>query len=605
MNRKLCLNLLVLLIISLVALSDGNCQFTSKPGIPNPTITFLNDSVVRLDYDSIYQVHEFWDTIQYPSAIGNINNTQVGKYDYGRIFNDLMTVLDAREYHFVPIYGDDDLRYGKIPGWIHGGAPNIRGAKNIGFDNNAYDKSPEHPEWGEIYRMPHMNDIKFLDRPQNGPLGPLPNYGSTLFLFHEIGHTWGVFWNTSVANPLGWTPLNWQPWMPPITLVAGGSHWWTVGSNRWVNPINTGILTSAPSINRFNIFDLYAMGALPYSNIVDSVLYVRDPNTLKEYPVTVDSLILALSKAQYYLDNTRPEDVPDYLEGREYMEGNGRRIPATDPNTQNFKTLIVLVTGKESVFTRSDQNLILKLAKDVPPDWEIATRGYSHMNTKLEHKMVNDLTITTPASRNSVNITWQNFVSGYNPYKQNNPDGIRIESLPSSGTLTFNGLPVSVGQYFDLLDFGQFTYTKAAGKKFVSVEFKWNAITNGRWAVPATVKIVPTSSQLTTTVPSVKTEAGITVTGNEGTVVSIFPNPFGKTISVSVTNSASTSFKIELHDMNGRARYQKIIRTKDNGKNTIIIDDIPDEITGMLNLSITLEGTTLRRTILRNLKSER
>jgi hypothetical protein len=597
---------LVLIICVILILDCYSQPFFSNPGIPNPTITFLNDSVVRLDYDSIYQVHEWWDTVQNPGAVFS----GPFSYDYTRIFSDLMTVLDAREYHFIPIYGDDDLRYGllfdpasgfaTIPGGGNSGSPNTIPAKNIGRENNSYDEYAGgiHTARGNNYSMPHMNDIKLLPNSSANILGPNLNYGSTMRLFHEIGHTWGVTWNTSVSNVLNWDVLNWEPWMPPITLVAGGGHWWAYYSNRWVDPRNGGLLTSAPSINRFNIFDLYAMGAVSYNDIVDSVLYVRDPNTLIEYPVTVDSLILLLNKAQNYLNGTPQEDLPNYLQGDEYLTGDGKRIPATDPNTQHFKTLIVVVTGAESIFTGSDQDLVLKLARDVPPDWEVATRGYSHMSTKLEHKMVNDFNLFIPSHRKSISVTWQNFLAGYNPYKQNNPDGIRIESLPLTGTLTFNGMPVHAGQFFDLLDFGNFIYNKP--ENFNGAEFSYNAITNGRWAVPANVKIRPSPIIIPSNMPSGTTESGLAVTGTKGTVVKVFPNPFGKTLNLSVANSTPTSFSIILYDMQGNIKYQKTNQLNEQGTKTIVIDDIPDNVTGQLKLNITLEGNTLRKTVIRN-----
>src|SRR5690348_6714813 len=100
MNRKWSLNLIVLFIACLI--TEGNCQLVPYPGIPNPTITFLNDSVVRLDYDSIYQVHSRWDSVQHPGEVEF--KKEFYSYNYTRIFSDLMTVLDARQYHYIPIY---------------------------------------------------------------------------------------------------------------------------------------------------------------------------------------------------------------------------------------------------------------------------------------------------------------------------------------------------------------------------------------------------------------------------------------------------------------------------------------------------------------------
>lgn len=596
-----------LCIFILLSASTLNCfcqSFVSDPEIPNPTITFLNDSVVRLDYDSIYHVHEWWDTIQYPGVV-----FQDGRltYDYTRIFSDLMTVLDAREYHFIPVYGDDDLRYGLLfdpaqgfhtmPGGDNAGSPNTIPAKNIGRENNSYDQHAGgvHPERGYNYSMPHMNDIKILPKSSTNIFGHHPNFGSTMRLFHEIGHTWGVIWNTSVANALNWDVLNWEPWMPPITLVAGGNHWWPYGSNRWVDPKNGGLLTSSASINRFNIFDLYAMGAVSYNDIVDSVLYVRDPNTLVEYPVTVDSLILLLNKAQNYLNITPPEDLPNYLQGDEYLTGDGKRIPATDPNTQHFKTLIVVVTGAESIFSRSDKDLVLKLAKDVPPDWEIATRGYSHMSTKLEHKMVNDFGRYLGFG-NSVTIKWEHFVSAYGAYKQASPDGIRIEGLPTRGTLSFNGLAVAVGQTFSPADFafGHFTYTKDADKRFTGDEFQWNAITQGRWAVAAKVTIKPFSNSMTS-----NNESSIQFENEQRRgILTAYPNPFDDIITLTASEDIDEEVRISVSDQNGQAIHSQTASRFSKNEN-LVIDLAANNSNGILYLSVTISGRTQTKRILR------
>lgn len=577
-------------ILTTIACSQAFCQaFVSDPNIPNPKIAFINDSVVRLHYDSIYQVHEWFDTIQYPqileqqNPVAQLRNGLIGKYDYARIFADLMTVLDAREYHSIGIYSDDDLRYGELPGWIHSGPRNKYLAKNIGHNNHLVDCGPFFPERGKNFAMLHMNNVEFIDR----PIGFLDNYGSTLTYFHELGHNWGVHWRPSVGEALNWSFSDWEPWMPTLYLIVGGTHWIN-SSERWVNPNNMGILPSGPIYNRWNVFDLYAMGIMPYNQLQDSVIWARDTATLNEYPITIDSLITTLGKAQHYIENTPLDQLPDYLENWQYIQGDGKRIPAVDLQMQELKALIVVVTGKESIFTQADSALLLGLARDIPPDWKYATYKRSSISTMLTHKMVNNIYLTL--SSTSLLITVNDFLSGYEGYLQADPESIQIVSLPSAGTLFYNLAAVHQGQVLTMSDLtsGKLRYIKnGIPKKFAGDEFTWNAMTQGRWAVPGKVIINPVDQPGTQIQNNIAAQRSV----ENPQLLSAFPNPFNEVITLKANSNINAEVLIKIRDDNGTLLYSTLLNGLRQNEE-IKIESLQKSLKGPLHISINTQGQT-------------
>ncbi len=515
--------------------------FIADSAIRNPVIRFINDTVVFIKYQSIYDIHEKWDTVADPGAIF----TKTSKMDYDRVKRDLLTAINIKEYNFIPLYVDDDNTYnGAFPGWIHDGMRTYATiAQNIGWNNLNYTSNS--PMNGKIISLPHMNNVNELNRAINDPDVPR-NYGSTLTLFHEIGHNWGVKWrNLPVDQKLGWNSFIWDSTRALATLMMGHSHW---VPHRFVNLMDAGILPSGAVSNRFNVFDLYAMGISPYNDVKDSVIYVRDLDS-NIYPVTVDTLINLLTVYQNFQD-TSSAPVP----ALNCKTGTGRRIPSKDPRMDSLKTLIVVIAGdSETVWTKSDEATIMKLARDVPPDWDTATWFKSTMSTRLTHKMVNPIRRTIVG--NSTIFTWNHFLSAYNPYLKTAMDGIRIESLPTRGVLSFNGLAVAQGQVFTVFDFafGNLVYTKGIGA-FKEDVFNWNVIVNGRWSVPASVKITPNIFA-----PGLIQTTGVEWANATENKLEIYPNPFSDKVNI-VSNTIDGMVEMEWYDMTGKLLLRQVLQ---------------------------------------------
>lgn len=589
---------LFILCILLLGFQESKSQpFISDPDISDPTIHFLNDSIVVVRYDSIYDVHMRWD------GQGSLSSTSLGRYDNHRIVSDLMTVLDVREYHFVPLYADDDLVFGteennhRMPGWIHYGQGNGRSPKNIGRDNNVSGVlEPLHSEWGQIRSMSHMNNVWQLRRETS-----IPNYGLTPTLFHEIGHHGSAYFFNSPSAPLGWTPLEWEPWMPPLVLVNGGNHWWSPGSNRWVNPIHAGLLTSAPSSPYYNWIDLYALGILSWEQISDSVSYVRDPKTLDEYPIYRENLVKMLDAYQNYYDSTPPDQIPFYLQGDDYMEGNGIRIPNGDSIMLDLKTLIVVILGAESTFDSTDIHYTMRLAQETPPDWEIATHGYSQMSTQITHKRANPIEKEMNAEDSILYFQLSDFQSAYNQYDFNPLSGIRFAILPSNGTLWFNELPVTADQVINISEItnNQLFYEKDS--EISSDEFVWNAQFSddgsgkSRWAAPAPITI---SQSILIMPPMTKVEETLSLS-HKIHDLQIYPNPFSDELTVNILNEETSYVTIKVFDLSGKLQYSRAIDGLEVGIHQIQLSDIPQRILGVLNLEISINSEVTNHKLVR------
>jgi len=332
------------LLIFLLLLFAFPCVGASESLIRSSWI--LEDVAVILEYDSIYDVHTPYDPCQPIRSQG-------GGFYTSSILSDLGTVVDSSRYNFVLLYSVQE-----VPGWIHSGGYNRYLAKNIGRNNTLYGSPPTFSDWPNLISYPHMNSIDFLDRPI---LPDRPNYGSTLTVFHEIGHNWCVYWSQDSPGPHEWKlgdPVAW--------LAAASSHWTWV----WLEPNMPGILYSGPTSNYFNAFDLYAMGLMDYNEISQYSYLLEDPCSPPEdpniYEVTVDDLIYSLS-----------------LVGGDFYEGDGKRIPAMDPNIENLTTLIVVIKEVNETFTQEQIDLVVDLAYDLPGDWNTATWDRSSIDITI------------------------------------------------------------------------------------------------------------------------------------------------------------------------------------------------------------------------------
>ncbi|MEZ0375044.1 MAG: hypothetical protein ACAI44_38515 [Candidatus Sericytochromatia bacterium] len=237
----------------------------------------------------------------------------------------------------------------EVPGWRHSGLRGRDPAQNIGFRNDTAGK-PVYPAWPRLRGIPLLNSVDFL-KPSNAQLR---NSNSTLSAIHEMGHHWGVYWSDRPdCGPREWTPQE-----PLICLMNASSHWtWTWTWTPEKSLPMPGILYSGPTSAYFNAFDLYAMGLMPYevaSRYVYHVYSERQPKQI--YPVTLKQLLAALSRR-----------------GQAYFDHGGKRIPPLDPDMARIRVLLLLLKDpKESISPEADQ-LLRKLAQDLPADWYQAT----------------------------------------------------------------------------------------------------------------------------------------------------------------------------------------------------------------------------------------
>lgn len=227
-------------------------------------------------------------------------------------------------------------------------------AKNIGFPNSQFGLPSSFAAWPRLLLAPHMNSVDLVV--QNEP----PDFGS-LSAMHEMGHAWNVFWAQQSPGP-----RDWQPSDPVAWLGACCGHW----SWNWVDPQMPGMMYSAPTNPRFNEFDLYAMGLMPYAEALAASYEVyEDTGTGTPGPAHT----LGLEDLISSLD----------LQGAEYSEGNGRRIPETDPDVAELTALIVVIKGANEVLTPAHSAAINDLATAIPLAWNEATWARSSMTVNL------------------------------------------------------------------------------------------------------------------------------------------------------------------------------------------------------------------------------
>jgi hypothetical protein len=257
-----------------------------------------------------------------------------------RILAALAPVVRADAYDFVLVYATDS-----VPGWINSGPRWLRGATNLGW--SSFLTPPTG--WSRLRGMPSMNWLGYFD-----PVRTSEAYGPQTAI-HEMAHFWGVYITGGTGGPRAWKRGD------PVAHLAGCcAHW----SWNWrPDPTHPGfqppgILYSGPTDPRFNAFDLYAMGLMPYAEARQHRYIVYDINDGTEYPVTVDSLIAALR-----------------LTGT--ATGDGRRMPDTDPTATRMRALMVLVTPQGRSLEASEENILMDLARRLPPAWSTATWGRS------------------------------------------------------------------------------------------------------------------------------------------------------------------------------------------------------------------------------------
>jgi hypothetical protein len=340
-----------LLTVSLAAVLLAAGRLSAQDAAA-PAVSFVDDVAVVLEYDSAYDVHS-------PPEAGSTLplRSQLGSFDTTRILGDLESAVDPASYDFVLLYSVREL-----PGWIHAGDRNVvTPARNIGSDNCCYGAPPAHPHWTRLRAAPHMNSLSYAA--ESGL------QHAHLVAAHEMSHFWNVRWNRA---PVG--PHEWRAGMPPGWLAGCCAHWtWN-----WIDDPGgdrlPGIMASDPTSERFNEFDLYAMGLMGYEEVrtVRHEVYECEPPEDAACPrgavhaIGVDDLIDGLRAS-----------APDRV------DGDGRRFPDTDPATSSLRVLLVIVMGRDETLTDAAVDVASGLAAGLPAAWGTATRGRSEMSVAV------------------------------------------------------------------------------------------------------------------------------------------------------------------------------------------------------------------------------
>ena len=325
------------------ALARADLALKNTPGRKAATVSTLNNEVVVLEYNSVYDVHTAAD----PSKP---LNSQSGSWQTQTLLADLEGRVDRTKYDFVLFYSLSEL-----PGWIHAGVRNTYPARNIGITSVIANSPPVVASWTRLRGTPHMNSAEFIDA---NPNANAPGTPGVYVAMHEMGHYWNVYWAQNSPGPRGWNTT-----MPVAWLAGASGHWGYVFSPQ----SDAGIMYSAALSPYFTHFDLYAMGLMPYAEANAATYRVHEdvigPNP-PSYAFKLDDLIASIKLAGT-------------------AEGDGRRIPATDPTATDINVLVVAVKGKDQTLTPRAANLLLTIAHELPVRWSIATRGRSVLSTAL------------------------------------------------------------------------------------------------------------------------------------------------------------------------------------------------------------------------------
>jgi len=333
--------------------------FSGATELAEPGVTYLDDVAIILEYPSVYDVHS-------PFNPDLPIRSQGGGFHESTILKHLEPFVDESFYDFVLVYSLQE-----VPGWIHsGGHYNGSAAKNIGQINSRYGRPSNGINWPRLRGMPHMNSVDFIDQ-----VGAWPGVdGGTLVAFHEIGHYWMVFWNNrSDAGPREWRPGG------LLAHLAGARYHW---SWNWVDSIEgpedmPGMMASGPVSYRFNEFDLYSMGLMSYSEAaeVGHVIWeCAPPNYNACFPGDTHEL-----RIEHLLESLEHQ-------GPEYYEGNGRRIPESDPDVEHIRSLIVVIKGSDESISEEQEVLIRALSENIPGTWNTATWGRSQMSIAIKSR---------------------------------------------------------------------------------------------------------------------------------------------------------------------------------------------------------------------------
>lgn len=333
--------------VTITATSEGRSGSATLVVTAAGVVSLLRDSVVVVSVPSLTTLWNALDPANYPNV-----RIQPSGFRAELLLQALAPWVRSDAYDFVVPFTVDS-----VPGWINSGRGFGSGAGNIG--HLTAERNPPSG-WPRLRSMPQMNWIGYFD-----PAKTSDNY-ATLSVFHEIGHQWVQFITGGVGGPRAWKPGD------PLAHLAGASAHW---SWNWLPDAThpgfrpPGIMYSGPTDSRFNAFDLYLMGLMPYAEVSAHTYTIHEDGGPggapgAQHQVTIDTLITGLR-----------------LSGR--ATGNGRRIPDTDPSMADVNTLLVFVTTDTRSLSSTDADLLMHIARRISADWQVATWGRSRMNIQV------------------------------------------------------------------------------------------------------------------------------------------------------------------------------------------------------------------------------
>jgi hypothetical protein len=362
--------------------------------IPKEGLVFTSKGLsdMMADSPSYYFIDTSAVVLEYPTLASISYEDGSGLMDYSIVYH-LEKFVNPDNYDFIIV-----LSINEVPLGINAGPTFDNYPKNIGKPNNNLASYAGKGLWAKLRSMPLMNSVNWLE-PSLTP--GLENYSSTYTAFHEIGHHWGVYYNESQSI----TFETWTPNDPVGYLACQISHWRTKFVElpwrfNWLDRLGVYYapgLMAGITTNLFNAFDLYNMGLMGYDEAKTYEYSILDSQN-NPHKVNIDDL-------RYIL----------FLKGDRYYEGDGKRIPSIDNEIKILRSLIVIVKGKDEIFTDQQKEIVKKLANDIPNDWNTATWGRSKMSVGIDKHLLNPPSIIAPINNTTdlksiVQINWSSVI---------------------------------------------------------------------------------------------------------------------------------------------------------------------------------------------------
>jgi hypothetical protein len=325
-----------------------NVGISAAPTCPRADVCVVDGALV-LSYVSYAEV--------FPNGLP----TAPASWQWEKILVDLDGVVDVGAYDFVVL-----LTKSALPGpgvrW-HSGAPlRSQGARNNGMDSRFLARRHSVRDFGS-----RLKAMPFFDT-----IGRAP---STATIFHEIGHFWPVAPSYRIIDRTTWNAAT-----DPVTWLATScdaqGHWCSVpwyGASSGGPPLPDlpGLMGGASA--KFNPFDLHVMGLIGHAETAALAYFIEAPigplrSAPTRHPITQDLIIDARRR--------RPD-------ASFYVEGDGRRIPDTDPEMTNIRVLVLAIKQDNEALSPAERAILGSTVLRLPGDWDLATWGRSRLTTPM------------------------------------------------------------------------------------------------------------------------------------------------------------------------------------------------------------------------------